>query len=152
MPLYPVKYDTDHRVYCGPAALASITGKPVSTVLAAVLTLRKGRTVTPSWVRTTKKLPKAPVVGMTNWEAVATLKKLGWRVIERQAFGRDRPTLAAFAGKLLPGVWLVGVTDHFVAVSGRTFCDTKSRQPVPLRDAPQRRKLVNVAWRLCKGK
>ena len=135
-------FTTTPGPWCGPTAIAAITGVPAEEVERLILEHRK-----------TNPVPKRRLVGAkgrpvkTMWssEVVPIMAKLGWRCTKaewcRETFaGWQRRT----AGKR--GTYIILVTSHFVAVSGRWFTDTHKRTPVRLTEAPHKRKRVQWAW------
>jgi len=137
-PLKDVINDTKTRAWCGPTAIASITGKPISVVRNAFRFVRFGD----RWLN----FPRSTaIVGVTMWEVQAVLKTFGltghWETLTRQ------PTLASWledrVGLCRIHPTIVHVTGHFVAISAWEFCDTFSRgYVVDAEEAPGRRKRV----------
>lgn len=124
-PLRDVVNDTRSRPFCGPTAVASIVGQPVSFVRDAFRLVRHGS----GWI----DRDRAPAIkGTWHREVEAALRLFGyfgrWRTID------GKPTLAAFLeqrqGNLRTHPCVVGVTRHWVAVSGWQFCDTMSKGEV----------------------
>jgi hypothetical protein len=105
----------------------------------------------------------APGDGRAIWsnEVEDLVKGLRWRVVEKAEFldGRLKrelcPTLASWGRSAKIGLWLVLVTGHYVAVAKRgrnsLFADSNNREPIPLRNAPHRRKRVSHVWRIEEG-
>lgn len=136
--LRDVMNDTWTKPFCGPTAVAAITGAPLSLVLDSYRLVRHG----PEWVDR-GRTPR--ITGAALRETEETLRLLGfvgeWHQIERA------PTLDAFAAsrsdKMRTHPLLVVVTGHYVAIHGERFCDTFSRgKVVNLDKAPRRRKRV----------
>lgn len=140
--LRDVVNDTSARAYCGPTAVASITGTPISLVRDCYRLVRYGA----RWVN----LPRAPRIAGTYWyETEKVLRMLGfigtWHSV------RGSPTLAAFleqrSGTVRSHPCAIFVTRHVVAVSGWQFCDTFSNGVVvEADDAPRRRKRVKKVF------
>lgn len=134
--LHDVVNDTKSRAFCGPTAVAAITGEPISRVRDAFRLVRHGA----GWT----EYDRAPsIMGTQDYEVQRVLRLLGyvgsWRRIARQ------PTLAAYlegrTGVERTHPCVVHVTGHWVAVSGWVFCDTFSNgQVVDADQAPGRRK------------
>jgi hypothetical protein len=129
-------------MYCGPTAVASIVGEPIWWVRNAFcdVRLRAGRI----------DYTRAPaIMGTDDSEVQQVLARFGftghWQTIP------DRPTLAAFLeareGRMRTHPCIIGVTHHWVAVSGWQFCDTLSKGLVVEADeAPGRRKRVREVF------
>lgn len=141
-PLRDVRNDTRSRAYCGPTAVAAITGAPISMVRDTYRLVRFGR----EWVHR----PTAPgIVGTTYDEAEKVLRLLGFVGVWRHVDGA--PTFAAYMQartgieRTHPGILFV--TRHAVAVSGWQFCDTLSKgRVIEADDAPRRRKRVRKVF------
>lgn len=143
--LHPIKNDIKTTLWCGPAALATITGRPVSECMQAIRDAR-------NWGR------NKPIKGVSCWLLEQAAKRLGLRFEQVfTTFGgenvmRPRPTLAAWTrenkSKFADAPVLLIVTGHYVTVAGNSFNDNHTRTPVRLRRAPHRRKRVKAAWRV----
>lgn len=136
--LRDVLNDTTSRAFCGPTAVAAITGAPVSLVRDAYRLVRNG----PSWT----DMPRAPAITSTRFhETEKVLRLLGFAGSWQPVAGS--PTLAAFlearSGIVRTHPCAVFVTGHVVAVSGWQFCDTFTKGiVVEADDAPRRRSRV----------
>ncbi|WP_296083077.1 hypothetical protein [uncultured Agrobacterium sp.] len=137
-PLRDVVNDTKSRPFCGPMAVAAITGEPISRVRDAFRLVRHGE----GWIHC-KRAPA--IMGTLTYEVERVLSIFGyvgsWRVVD------DQPTLAAWlearAGVERTHPLVVQVTGHWIALSGWEFCDTRSRgRVVDAEEAPGRRKRV----------
>jgi hypothetical protein len=143
----PLKNDTAGRGYCGPTVVACLTGRSLSEVLDVI---RAGRChPTDSLGR------KAPVRSTYSGELIAAFRTFGWRVVEAHRFRTNPPTLARWLRSRSPAeraqTFVVEVTGHWVAVSGRKVVDTFTKgKPVWLKDAPDRRKRVHRTWTVTK--
>lgn len=163
-----VKNDTAGGGYCGPIAVAAITGLPLSQVLDAFRDVKH-----PRWRWESKRKP--PIKGTSTFDVRAVLGKLGYLTMPVELMARNPkrvgvqvmpdgshrivslefPTLAGFLRERTreqrAATLLIEVTKHWVVVQGRKFIDTKTRgQPVNTGDAPGRRKRVRAAWRVAK--
>ena len=136
--LYDVVNDTKSRAFCGPTAVAAITGEPISRVHNCYRLVRHGS----GWVYRRR----SPLIKRTNLaETEKVFRLLGFAVSWQKVKGK--PTLAAYlenrAGEQRTHPCAVRVTGHLVAVSGWVFCDTFSKgQVVDVDAAPGRRKRV----------
>lgn len=143
--LSDVANDTPSRAFCGPTAVAAITGVSISKVRDTYRLVRHGL----NWE---DKLDYIPPITGTYWhETQRVLEKLGFTGEWESITGS--PTLAAFVNAtpeyLREYPRAVFVTGHVVAISGSQFCDTFSRgKAMNLDDAPGRRKRVKRVLRL----
>lgn len=137
--LLPVENNTKTKAFCGPTAIAAITGNPISVVRDACRMARHGE----NWPT---RCPRAPrITGMTQGQVAAALKTLG--VVGGWVAVPGKPTLAGWLdGRTTAefrSIAIVRVTGHFVAVAGEQFVDTFTKgQVVHVDDAPRRRKRV----------
>jgi hypothetical protein len=125
--LFTPHNDTKSRGFCGPTAIAAVTGEPISVVRDAVRHA-SGRIKTADG--------KAhPVMGLYNKDLLAAMELLGWHVTEEwsKPAGESRYTLAAFAQEYgNDGPFIVNVTDHYTAISHGLLCDPFTKVPVDL--------------------
>ncbi|MFI3905385.1 hypothetical protein [Ochrobactrum sp. S1502_03] len=141
-PLKDVHNDTRTRGFCGPTAVAAITGHPISLVKDAFRYARHGS----GWLN----FDRAPaIMGTQNYEVETVMSVFGFAG-QWQKIGGD-PTLAAYLdnrfGFLRTHPTIICVTNHYVAVSGWEFCDTKSKGlVVDASEAPGRRKRVKEVF------
>lgn len=140
--LRDVVNDTKTRAFCGPMAVAAITGEPVSRVRDAFRLVRYGA----SW---TSRRRSPPIMGTHAHETERVLRLFGYVGAWHEVAGR--PTLAAYlddrTGEQRTHPCVVIVTGHCVAVSGWVFCDTFSKGRVVDADtAPGRRKRVQKVF------
>ena len=140
--LHDVANDTKSRAFCGPTAVAAITGEPISRVRDAFRLVRYGA----SW---TSRHRSPPIMGTSTHEIECVLRLFGcagvWHTVE------GLPTLAAWLegreGFQRTHPCVVLVKRHVVAVNGWVFCDTASKgQVVDADKAPGRRKRVKEVF------
>lgn len=129
--------DAGRRWYCGPAAVAAITGQSFEDVRAA-LNMARGRRANCGVCRTDPE------------EVAGALRSFGMTATVRHAVG-PVPTFRAWrARRRNPSPWaVVAVGRHFVALSGTTLVDNKHPEGVRVRDAGYDRRRVQVvvlAW------
>ena len=145
----PLKNDTRGRGYCGPTAVACITGKPLSKVLDTMRAAR-GR--------------PGPVRGTGPSLVGRSLDALGWsatpiRIHHPSGGGWSvRPTVAAYLRsrtKDLMNVHLLMIVGtfsgggHWIVVKGRKMVDTFTKgEPVFISKAPHRRCRVHAVYRV----
>jgi len=137
--LHVVENDTKAKAFCGPTAIAAITGQPISVVRDACRMARHGA----DWP--TKFLRAPNVKGMVNRELETALRTLGY--VGRWMHVPGNPTFAAWlenrTGEQRCKPCVVNVTRHYVTVSGYEFVDTFTKgEIVDVYEAPGRRKRV----------
>lgn len=140
------------RHYCGPTAIAAITGAPFETVYKKIRRLRSdmdkgrhGRRLGKRGRNHDINGRKIPIKGMTGFLVVETMKRFGFKV---KASGGEYPSLAAFLeDRGHCSLMIVSVTDHFIAVSRGVILDTLTKgQPVPMMDYKRLRTRVEKWW------
>ena len=99
--------DVPHRAYCGPTAIAALTGVPVSRIEKMI---RRGRR---NGYRDSRGR-KLRIKGTYTWEVVRTLRRLGCKVAE---LNDPESTFASFVQDTIyvDEAFLVEVTGHFMA-------------------------------------
>jgi hypothetical protein len=128
--LHPVFSDRPSAPYCGPVAIAAVTGVPVADVEAAVLAYRAAGGV----CRERHRGAGQGEVRSMWWDEVEpVLTCLGWRAHTRLLW--RRPTFAQWLcsdAEDRDGPCIVLLTEHFVAVCGAQFVDSFHCTPVPI--------------------
>lgn len=151
--LHAIKHDLRTTLWCGPAALSTITGKATSHVHEAI---RQSKN--PAYYH-------KPIKGVSNGILVKAAQMLGCEIFEHFNYARERcnatrfgvaapkwqpPTLARFCREhrelLRKETLIINVTGHYVVVSGRSFIDNHTKQVVPLSKAPHRRCRVQASF------
>ncbi len=130
---------TGRNTYCGPAAVASITG--VTTDEAAALFREITERAQCRWV--------------FDHETRAVLAALGFRMVKVDAYKKaDAPTLCRWLDKRErhDAVYLVSVTKHYVTVCGNQFADSSRRQICDREHIPHPRAKTRQAWLIEKVK
>jgi hypothetical protein len=141
-----ITHDIKTALWCGPAAISAVTGRPTSEIMALARHFTGKKTVKGLSVRALRQV----------------LNALGYRTDEIFSAGLEfcagnpnwKPTLAkwtkenAKAFSKLPCVVLV--SNHYVTVKGRQLVDTFTPgfEPVPLKKAPWRRARVAKVLRV----
>lgn len=133
--LYQINHDAAPRkLWCGPGAIALVTGRPTSEIYAHA-----------------DAIAGHPVKGMLFSEFFDTLKKCGYRqTLVWQVLGNGRMTLRQWAqanrhltrGRPI----VVHVGNHYGVVAGRRYVDNQTRDPVPLSESKYLRSYVRHAW------
>lgn len=136
MKLHTVIGDDNRRVMCGPAAIASITGKSISQVKEFIYKAKGKRYVCSMYPSQIKK----------------TLQLMGYRVFQR-TFVDYKPTFKQWRKKHQERdrVYLVHVTGHFIAVKNRMGVDNHDTKPVYARQLGLERKRVRNHFIVQKG-
>lgn len=147
------------EAYCGPTAIAAITGAPVAKVERIILDRRRqmrralecGGSIWPE-ARAPERVRSEwfeRVVGVDSNEIAPALRKLGWCVVARTQYFQ-RVTFANWRRMTEHerGTYVVYFCDHVVAVSGELFCDSLNQNPIPLSRADVQRCLVQHADRV----
>lgn len=138
--LHPINHDIKTTLWCGPAALATITGKPVSECMQAI---RDSRSYNHN----------KPIKGVGCRLLEKAAKRLGYRFESLpHPWSDGEITMAKWTrenkSKFADAPVLLIVTGHYVTVAGNSFNDNHTRTPVRLKRAPHRRKRVKAAWRV----
>ena len=133
MTLHAVINDTPRRVYCGPAAIAAVSGRCLSTVKEAIYATR-GRYA---------------IRGMTTTQLINALGHLGYppgQILDRSHKpAKDRLTLARYVSRReQDGRELIVLTSHCCAIESEWYVDNATLSPASLRRAPNRRGRVKT--------
>lgn len=136
--LYEVGNAAGRKLWCGPTAVAAITGLDVTTVH--------------------MKIPRPRVMGTAAHELWKVMMDAGWKV---ERCSNPHPDEKWHDGVLSFRRWskskhrdanvayLVMLTDHWVAVKGRWMCDTYTQgKPVRLTQGPHKRCRVQRVYRV----
>jgi hypothetical protein len=139
MRLSLIEHDLRTKLWCGPAALAAITGMPTSQVVEHIKADRRRR----------RKSPR--VIGTTIDDVERMLRNVGYQVFITDVLYHpiDQPTFSEWlALRRPPGrAYLVMLEReneyHWVAVTRTHFADN-SVGPIPVEVAPYRRSRVHT--------
>lgn len=132
----PTKRPGKKRWYCGPFAIAAITG----------CSFNQAR----EWANKAKLRdnPNQGVCAMTDNQVRDALCMAGFTSIIAYWPRGDRPTFRDFLK--LPraegSILLVSLTDHFVTIQDSQFIDNHTEHKVHVNYAPWQRKRVRIAW------
>lgn len=131
--LYQIQHDNKSKLWCGPAAIAAVTGYPTSIITRMIRDVSGGPRVT----------------GTSNRELLIVMRRLGYVMVD-QLLGHRGQTLANFCrlnrAHFARRPMIVNLTNHYVVLAGRRFVDNMRPDPVPISSAPLRRALVERAW------
>lgn len=134
--------------FCGPTAIAAITGHSPAHVERVILSNRATHLTQGRRFRGFRGSDSKRVRMTWSTEIAPALEALGWRasMVDHQT---ARPTFSAWQHKARDqhATYVVLITGHFVAVSGEWLADTTYRTPVRLSTVQkyQRRRVV-MAW------
>jgi len=130
--VYDAVVDAGHRAFCGPLAIARLTGVPVSHAEKMLRRCRRGG-------YRDRSGRKIPIRGTYPWEVTKVLRRLGCKVellrpLETQC------SLGSFVDstKHLDAVFLVEVTGHFLVAHKGSITD----------NLPRMKRKVLKAWRI----
>lgn len=139
--LYQINHDYKATLWCGIAALATLTGRATSECRDVIAAYRRARG---------NARPK--ITGVFNSEMEHALQQFGFRprmVARFRGPAKTRPTFAKWLrtreGALKTGALLVLIRRHYVVVEGKRFVDNRHTDPLWIKDASGRRKRV---WRV----
>lgn len=132
--------DAGHVPYCGPTAIAALTGVPVSRIEKMIRRCRRG-----GYRDSAGR--KIAIKGSYPWEVIKVLKRLGCKVT---AMKDPESTFGRFCADTahINAAFLVRVTGHFMAAFKGTFCDTSNLEPVPVDGYNKAARRVIQAWRV----
>jgi hypothetical protein len=135
----PDKDGRSRSIFCGPFAVAAITGRPVSEICKLINVWRRHP-------------PQKHVKGTYGSELLHVLRAMDWNVRlwnvarKKATNGRTRPvypTLAQWLQSNEKGLYIVGVTNHWVVINRDWLQDTRYRTPVDMsRKNPYSRRRV----------
>jgi hypothetical protein len=144
-------YDVRVLPYCGPTAIAAVTGEPVSVI----------RDIIRSQIGTKSNGDARPIMGVSREILLKTMHTLGWLVIAKSGDtnNRENPKDVFRLGDFLDhlqmreqaGPYIVNVTRHYYAVDQDEICDTRTRIPLEVhRFKRGRRRWVQCWWQFAK--
>jgi hypothetical protein len=138
--LHPPTYDVRTRAYCGPTAMAAVTGEPISMIRDAI---RKAR-------GKAKKSNGAamPIMGVSEKDLIEAMSILGWKAVESDPF--DICPLDDFLNHRGndDGPFIVCGPQHCYAVSHGEICDTDTYFPKDIAQfKPDRNDWVERWWK-----
>lgn len=143
--LHPVRHDYRAKLWCGIAALATVTGRPTSECRAAIIATRG---------RSYSEVPQR-VTGIYNGELRGAFALLGYEMAQIADYNITpmlrRPTLAQWlkTREHVSETVVINVTGHYLTVCGRRIIDNSERckdGPVTLKAIRCRRSRVVKAW------
>ena len=131
--LWTAKCSDTLKWWCGPVAVATTIGVDVAAVRDVIRRCRNGR----------------PVKGTYATELRFAFRHFGYDMRLLADLRSNPPTLATWARERtdMEAAYIVVVSNHWIAVRGKWFCDTWTRGvPVKIKDAPHRRKRVRFVY------
>lgn len=140
MPLFKPVVDVKHRPFCGPTAVAALTGVPLARIEKMLRRSRKG--YRDSYGR------KIAIKGTHTSEVLDVLRRLDCKVGEPS---RPAMTFARFCDDTInvPDAYLVEVPGHFMVTCQGLYCDNGTLagpQPASGYRKPLRR--IKRAWKV----
>ena len=122
-------YDVRNAPYCGPTAIAAITGEPISII----------RDVIRSQIGTKRNGHARAVMGISCVTMIKTMQILGWQVVAHtnctlryKGAYRLNDFLELVQMGTVRGPHIVEVTGHYYAVDEDEICDTHLRLPLEI--------------------
>lgn len=132
--LYEIHHDFPGRLWCGPAAIAAVTGAPTSRAVSAIKAVRDkyGDFV-------------GPVKGTWPNEIARAIGRIRptWS-IEVIHFEYFKTTLAQWRNYHRQSnlIYVVAITGHFLAVAGNKLMDDNNREWIPVSEYHKQRAIV----------
>jgi hypothetical protein len=126
------------RDYCGPTAMAAVTGLPLKNIREAIIEQRDYR-------RVANGQRYLSITGLSPQDLLGAMDLLGWRLVERDDILQNRDlrprllrlpklmTLAEFCEQRgNGGPYIVSAGHHWQAISAGEFCDTFTMTPISI--------------------
>ncbi len=133
MTLFKPIMDCRPRAWCGPAAIAILTGVPLSRIEKMLKRGRKG------W-------GSKPIKGTYAHEVVKVLKRLGCKVEPASVY---ESTITRFTDDVRhAGTYLVNVTGHFMVSCAGLIADNSNPEGGPAETYPRGSRRVQRAWKV----
>ena len=144
--LHTPNYDVRTRAFCGPTAIAAVTGEPVSVIRNIVRDIRGC---------TKSNGALLPIMGLSNEELLMTMARLGWFVTDKSGDTDNRENKDIFRlddflddiqmGRR-KGTYIINVTGHYYAVDEDEVCDTRTQIPIEIHRFKRGRKRWIQRW------
>jgi hypothetical protein len=129
--LFPVTNRGGRKLWCGPAALAAVSGWDAADTQEVC-----------------NRVSRRATRGLKNSELEKAARLIGVQLGPRSRI-LPRPTLQAWAEWARePGSYIVNVTDHYVVVNGARFVDSSALDGCAVRDAWCKGRHVVGWWRV----
>lgn len=127
MPYAQIGFEPIRKEYCGPTAIAAVTGCDLDSVRSAIYRHRRD-------IRDVQRDGSdKPIAGMLPEEINSVIEALGWRGSNHTIYPFGRASLKSFVSNFRDqGPFIVGVQEHVVAISHGEFCDTNTVVPIRL--------------------
>ena len=136
--LFQIQHDGKRTLWCGPAAIAAVTGHPTS-VISQILREDRGH----------------PTKGVFHGELFRAMRRLGYKWVKTVRPTVKKMTLARFAAEhkedFATQPLIVALSSHYVVLAGNRFVDSGTKDPVWISSAPHRRSIVQEAWAYVKA-
>lgn len=139
MTLFTPIIDKKGTPYCGPTAIAVLTGVPITRIEKMIWRCRRGGYKTYDG-------RKIAIKGTYASECLKVLKRLGCKV---EKFKFAEGSFAKFVDDTRhAGTFFVRVTGHFMVCSGGMFADTSYQNPTPIEGYANGKRRVIQAWKV----
>jgi hypothetical protein len=137
--IFPFINDTGRTAYCGPAAIALLTGIPLSRAEHMVRRCRRGG-------YRDSNGRKIPIRGTYISEIRKVLKRLGCKIERHKFVGM---TVAKFVEDTRhAGTFLIGSSGHLMTCSNGKFADNWRPEPIEPGDVPKARRVITKAYKI----
>lgn len=132
--LYAINHDFRGHLWCGPAAIAAVTGEPTSRAVREIKA-----------VRAAYGNDAGPIKGTWPSEVARAIGRIRptWG-IEVVYFDRVRMTFSQWRNhrRRSDRVYIVAITGHFLAVAGNKLMDDNNREWIPVSEYHKQRAIV----------
>lgn len=137
-------------VYCGPTAIALITGRPIGEIERAI---RRKRARAVGGVPRDCLGRKLPIKGTYASEVRHVLERFGCKVERVLQKARGETLNAVVTDWLAPtAVYLVEVTGHWMVAHAGKIADTSHHDPVEIKSYRRKARRVVAVWKVTRPK
>lgn len=140
MPLFTPVIDVKHKPYCGPTAIAALTGVPLARIEKMLRRVRR------NWSGTRRR--NMPIKGTYNSEVLRVLQRLGCKFAEVK---NPERSFARFCDdtRYVPSAYLLNVPGHYMVTCQGLYCDNSTLQgPKPAEDYGKRTRRIKHVWQI----
>ena len=137
------------RAFCGPFALAALTGEPIDRCLDAIRAVRGDDNEYRERIGAAPRRRGVAIRGVYNWEMDRALKTLGWRMdaVPHKSKISMKRFVETIGMALKDSPLLVNVTGHYIVLYRGMVMDTTYRIPMAFSLSRRyRRSIVRNAW------
>lgn len=137
--LFKPVMDIRPSAYCGPSAIAILTGVPLSRIEKMIRRCRQGGYKSYDG-------RKIAIKGTYTWECLKVLKRLGCKVIKMKY---TEGFLSKFVDDVRhAGTFLIEVTGHFMVCENGMVGDSSFHDPMPIENYHRGSRRVKQAWKV----